>query len=85
MGTYKDFSVGQASDTKKQTNISGNEAILFALDEEVMRTTAKMMLEDLGYDVVLSENGAAQLEAKYSQQTLTLNIIAQLISPCGIL
>ena len=50
-------SVGEVTGTHRPVKKRGSGTILVVDDEEVMQLTAKAILEDLGYDVMLAENG----------------------------
>ena len=54
-------SEGHAGELAPSQKLTGSGRILVADDEEVMRITAKAILEDLGYEVVLAKNGQEAL------------------------
>ena len=54
--------------------IQGSGRILVVDDEEVMRTTAKALLEDLGYEIVLAANGKQALE-KFQQERGKIDLV----------
>lgn len=54
--------------------VGGNERILIVDDEEVMRITARAMLEDIGYEVVLATNGREGFEM-YSKDPLNFDLV----------
>lgn len=70
----------QFSESAEQP-ILGKGRILVVDDEEVMRRTAQMYLEELGYDVILSENGKQAVEVfKHSPKSYDL-VILDMIMP----
>lgn len=54
--------VDVATQTRLKKPISGTGKILVVDDEEVMRLTAKAILERLGYEIILAENGQEALQ-----------------------
>ncbi len=61
--------------------ISGSGKILLVDDEDIVRATAKAILQDLGYDILLAENGKAGLELyKKHHQSIDL-VILDMIMP----
>ncbi len=50
------------SEPVKEEIITGKGRILLTDDEEIIRITAQMMLESLGYEVLLAENGEKAVE-----------------------
>ena len=59
----------------------GSGVILVVDDEEVMRLTAKAILEDLGYTVVLAENGREALEIYKERSGLFDVVMLDMIMP----
>ncbi len=60
---YLPLTNGDAQEITSSTQvISGSGCILVIDDEPVMRTVAKAILEELGYEVLLAENGKKGLE-----------------------
>lgn len=59
----------------------GSGVILVVDDEEVMRLTAKAILEDLGYTVVLAENGRDALDIYKERSGLFDAVMLDMIMP----
>jgi len=59
----------------------GSGIVLVVDDEEVMRLTAKAILEDLGYTVVLAENGREALEIYKERAGLCDVVLLDMIMP----
>jgi CheY-like chemotaxis protein len=71
----------KASKPVCQKAIKGQGNILVVDDEEVIRITAKAILEDLGYSVLLAENGEEALSVfKENKKTIDL-VILDMIMP----
>ena len=52
--------------------LTGKGTILVVEDEERVRKLARRYLEDLGYDVLIAENGQAAIESLYSESAIEL-------------
>jgi signal transduction histidine kinase/CheY-like chemotaxis protein len=61
--------------------LKGSGRILVADDEEVMRITAKAILEDLGYEVILAQNGQEALDLYVNRKQDINLIILDMIMP----
>ena len=61
--------------------MKGEGRILIVDDEKVMRETAKAILEDLGYDVLVAENGREGLDFYRAQQDRIDLVILDMIMP----
>ncbi|MDD3145861.1 MAG: response regulator [Candidatus Riflebacteria bacterium] len=61
--------------------ITGKGRILLTDDEEIIRITAQMMLESLGYEVLLAENGAKAVEIIKQQKERIDLVILDMIMP----
>lgn len=64
----------KASETQYQKTINGKGNILVVDDEEVMRITAKANLEDLGYSVLLAENGE-EAQSVFKENAGSINLV----------
>lgn len=64
-----------------QEVIKGRGTILFVDDEEVIRITAKAILEDLGYSVLLAENGEEALSVFKENKKAVDLVILDMIMP----
>lgn len=67
-------------DTRDAVPVKGKGRILVADDEPVIRDTAAVILEDLGYEVVTAENGRQALELFRRDQSFDL-VILDMIMP----
>ena len=67
--------------TLDQELISGEGTILIVDDEEPMRITAKSILEQLGYSVILAENGGDAVALFQNGQTTIDLVILDMIMP----
>lgn len=72
---------GDAQEVKKSNQIiPGSGCILMVDDESVMRTVAKAILEELGYEVLLAEDGKKGLDLyKAERQKIDLIILDMLM------
>lgn len=69
--------VTQTGDTVKPSTSAikmGHGRILVVDDEEVVRATAKMLLENMGYDVILARDGLEALDM-YKRESATIDLI----------
>jgi CheY-like chemotaxis protein len=76
--------VGYENDVADKTRPDkkrGSGIILVVDDEEVMRLTAKAILEDLGYAVVLAENGQEALDIYMKRSGLFDAVVLDMIMP----
>lgn len=55
--------------------------ILFVDDNEVVRRTGRLLLEELGYEVIMAENGVAAIEAYRQRGPEITFVILDLIMP----
>ena len=61
--------------------IKGVGTILFVDDEEVLRVTGKVILERLGYSVILAQNGSEALEKYRKNRDIIDLVISDMIMP----
>jgi len=59
----------------------GQGLILLVDDEEIIRLTCKDMLEDLGYDVIMAENGKEAVEVFKQNKDKIDKVILDMIMP----
>ena len=62
-------------------NLTGSGTILLVDDEEIIRTTGSYLLKELGYDVILAENGQEAVEIYTNQHHDIDLIITDMIMP----
>lgn len=68
------------ADTETPALISGQGKIMIVDDEEVMRITARAILEDLGYEIITAKNGLEAVELLKQDQAIDL-VILDMIMP----
>jgi PAS domain S-box-containing protein len=61
--------------------LSGEGLILIVDDEEIMRQTAKSILEECGYNVILAENGEEGVKLYESRSTEIKAIVLDMVMP----
>lgn len=66
--------VSEADEPEMDQIIAGKGCILIIDDEDIIRTTARLMLEKLGYEIVEAENGKEGL-AMYREYSDTIDVV----------
>jgi CheY-like chemotaxis protein len=66
---------------KEQQSVRGTGRILFVDDEELIRSSGKFILEELGYEVILAENGRDAVEIFQKRQKEIDLVILDMIMP----
>lgn len=64
-----------------ETVLSGSGTVLLIDDEEIIRVTGKFILEDMGYDVLIADNGIKGLEIFTAQHAEIDVVIMDMIMP----
>jgi CheY-like chemotaxis protein len=70
-----------AADVREEEIISGTGTILLVDDEELIRITAKRMLESMGYSVLTAENGLEGIRIFRDAQAQIDTVILDMIMP----
>lgn len=73
--------LAQSHEQVDETTVRGTGTILLVDDEEIVRTTAKFILNDLGYDIVIAKDGEEALEFFNDEQYLFDLVILDMVMP----
>jgi len=74
-------SVSMKQDSSEEAQISASGRVLLVDDEEIIRSTGKALLEDIGYSVITANNGRAGVDIFKKSPTEFEFIILDMIMP----